>query len=459
MKRKSVLVLIVALLFSMGALTGSLATSETAIPFSEWLAAQSVSTEEPIVQDTPIEEEQTAEGEPLAAEEAVEELSVEEQLPKYTKIQMNSRGVYVQKLQEKLIELGFLVGIVDGIYGPITGAALKDLQKVLGQEETGIVDTVEDLNSILALGKGDGVNLAIGTSNEWSDWMTPEYNAKNRCFVVAYAYPGTKSVGDAFTCQVEIEYRDVSPGKGFRFFSQGSVDGDWKTGNVWSQKLVKYDSAPNNGTEIYTCTSIITEENVHSSRFDLGFRCDNWKDGAFRVRRVMVERGVTASDWVISERDMGDGINLAVGVSSEWSEWMAPKYDAKNQTFTVSKAILNEKMVGEPFTCQVEIEFQGVSGITAEDKKFSFRAQGKVDDSWGELGASNIWNNKLVNLKEAPSDGIQKYIATTRISEKNVDANTFELGFRCDYWASGRFRVRCVKVENGTKATEWTPAI
>ena len=459
MKRKSILILIIALFFSIGALSGSLATGETTVPFSEWLASQSASAEGSVAQDTPIEEEQVAEGEPLAAEEAAEEPAAEEQLPEFTTIEMNSRGACVQKLQEKLIELGFLTGKADGIYGPMTGNALKSLQKALGQEETGVIETEEDLNSILALEKGDGVNLAIGTSDEWSDWMTPEYNAENRCFVVAYAYPGTKSVGDAFTCQVEIEFKDVLAGEGFRFLSQGSVDGDWKTGNIWSSKLVRYDSAPKNGTAKYTSTSIITEENVNSIRFDLGFRCDYWKDGAFRVRRVMMERGVTASDWLISERDMGDGINLAIGTSSEWSEWMAPKYDAKNRCFTVSTAIINEKVVGESYTCQVEIEFEGVSGVTDEGKQFSFHAQGRVDDSWGELGASNIWHYKLVNLKEAPSDGIQKYIATTRISEKNVNASTFELGFRCDYWASGRFRVRCVKVEKGTKATEWTPTI
>ena len=40
--------------------------------------------------------------------------------------------------------------------------------------------------------------------------------------------------------------------------------------------------------------------------------------------------------------------------------------------------------------------------------------------------------------------------------EKMVHATTFNLGFRCDYWNSGMFRIRKVKVEYGDTATEWT---
>jgi len=293
------------------------ATMAERIPFTEWLEQQTAVAEQPIVQDEP----QVAEGTALVAvseAEATEEPyggtpeeaygeSTEEALPEFAQIGMGSQGIYVEKLQEKLNQLGIPAGKVDGRFGTMTEAALKTVQKALGWEETGVVETVDELNEIMGIEPGDGVNLAVGTSEEWSEWMTPEYNAEDRCF-------------------------------------------------------------------------------------------------------------------------------------------------------TVSTAYLGDKRVGEPYTCQVEIEFSGVTATQdIENNGFLFLAQGRVDEAWGELGASNVWNS-LVKLYESPADGVYKYTITKKIRDINVNATSFELGFRCDYWASGQFRVRCVKVEKGMNATDWTPA-
>ena len=68
-------------------------------------------------------------------------------------------------------------------------------------------------------------------------------------------------------------------------------------------------------------------------------------------------------------------------------------------------------------------------------------------------------NNNLIKLTEAPEDGVVKYVYTASITDKLVDASRFSLGFRCDNWASGSFRVRCIKVERGMKATVWSPSL
>ena len=115
---------------------------------------------------------------------------------------------------------------------------------------------------------------------------------------------------------------------------------------------------------------------------------------------------------------------------------------------------LGEKNTGDSFTCQIEIEFKDVKGTPNEE--FRFWAQGAQDGKWV---TGNVWNSSLVNLKEPPEDGVYTYSVTGKISEKMTEISTFNLGFRCDYWASGSFRVRNIKVEAGEEATEWTPGV
>ena len=78
-----------------------------------------------------------------------------------------------------------------------------------------------------------------------------------------------------------------------------------------------------------------------------------------------------------------------------------------------------------------------------ENQSFWFRAQGAVDGSWS---IGNVWNDGLVSLREPPEDNIFKYSTVNTITEQNVQANTFDLGFRCDYWRTGRFRVKSVGI-------------
>lgn len=430
------------------------ATMAEGIPFTVWLEQQTAAAEQSVAQD-----------EPLEAEDTPMDSLPEEAVPEFDPIGVGSRGETAVQLQTKLIELGFLNGKADGIFGPATEGAVRTVQKALGWEETGVIQNIDELNAILALVPGDGVNLAIGTSDEWSEWMTPEYDVTSKRFVISNAYLGEKQVGDYYTCQVEIEFSDVTSTQNtadghFRFIANGQVDNTWGDlgdSNIW-KSIVDLDSAPANEVYRYTATKRIYDKNVDSNIFQLGFQCEYWASGQFRVRRVKVEKGIIATSWSPSDADVGDGINLAAGTSSEWSEWFVPEYNVKNQYIVVSTANLGEKRVADPYTCQVEIEFVDVAATQdIEDGHFRFIATGRVDDSWGELGASNIWRS-LVSLDRAPANGVYRYTTTKMIVSVNVDASIFELGFVCDYWASGKFRVRCVKVEKGAHATEWTPA-
>ena len=231
------------------------------------------------------------------------------------------------------------------------------------------------------------------------------------------------------------------------------MDGSWDLTNVWNSKLVNLVEAPSDGVYRYTSIQFINENNKDAGCFYLSFRCDNWAQGAFRVRGLKVEKGAAATAWSMAPAQESDGINLVADASPEWSEWMTPEANAENRTFKLGTVELGEKILGMPYTCQVEIEFQDVKA--AEDKDFVFRAQGAVDGGWSK---ENIWNGGLIRLNEAPANSVGRYTHTAMITPGNVDATSFDLCFRCDNWAAGSFRVRCLKVEKGAVATEWSAA-
>ena len=146
------------------------------------------------------------------------------------------------------------------------------------------------------------INLAMdipGSSENWSAWMQPAYNEVNSCMNIGSLNLGNKKEGDAFTCQIEIEFRNVkaTEGQAMRFWTQGSADGMWDKGNVWNSNLINLDAPPQDGIYSFTVTNSVNEKMAGVSNFDLGFRCDYWQSGSFRVRKIKVEKGDTAGEW------------------------------------------------------------------------------------------------------------------------------------------------------------------
>ena len=150
-----------------------------------------------------------------------------------------------------------------------------------------------------------GLNLAqdVPDSTEgWSDWMSPIYDTANSCINIGTLNLGDKQVGDVFTCQIEIEFMNVqaTDNQTLRFWTQGSADGEWGIGNIWTNSLVNLDIPPHDGIYTFTVTNTVNEKMVNISNFDMAFRCDYWKSGYFRVRKVKVEKGDTVSEWTPS---------------------------------------------------------------------------------------------------------------------------------------------------------------
>jgi len=150
--------------------------------------------------------------------------------------------------------------------------------------------------------------------------------------------------------------------------------------------------------------------------------------------------------------------NLAAGLKTDldgWSVWMTPRKDVKGSWFNIGNMNIGNKKEGDLYTCQVEIEFRDVSATEGKDE-FLFWTQGAQDGKWT---SNNVWNNSLIYLKGVPEDGIYQFTSTVTVDESMLDKSWFDIGFRCDYWASGSFRVRNVKVEKGSVATKWSPGV
>ena len=84
-----------------------------------------------------------------------------------TKLRRGSRGIQVQKLQQMLIQAGFLAsGEDDGKYGPKTAAAVIAFQRYMGIKEDGVVGTQTLARLQLVLDGEDDTAANLGTDSE-----------------------------------------------------------------------------------------------------------------------------------------------------------------------------------------------------------------------------------------------------------------------------------------------------
>ena len=148
----------------------------------------------------------------------------------------------------------------------------------------------------------EGINLVKDIKVDqfgWSEWMNPNYNTINSGYNIGSFNLGKAQEGDIYTCQMEIEFYDVSctEGESFLFTTQGSQDGRWEGTSIWGNSVLRLDAPPKDGVYVYTSSSIVTEFMTHISTFNIGFRCDNWSSGSFRVKNIKIEKGDTATPW------------------------------------------------------------------------------------------------------------------------------------------------------------------
>lgn len=172
---------------------------------------------------------------------------------------------------------------------------------------------------------------------------------------------------------------------------------------------------------------------------------------------VPPEKGGTG--W---EHGLNSGINIVPGTSDEWSDWISPTPNTINQAFNIAGTgtFPSDRNVGDVYTCSIEIEFEKVTASSSG--QFLVSPQGYVNGTWaGNWFDKNIWYKPSI-LTAPPEDGVKKFVWFNTMSSEHYteeDLNTFSLQLRCDYWGSGRFRYRCLKIERGyVDYPQWTPA-
>lgn len=162
------------------------------------------------------------------------------------------------------------------------------------------------------------------------------------------------------------------------------------------------------------------------------------------------------------EHGLNSGINIVPGTSDEWSDWITPTPNTINQAFNIAGTgtFPSDRNVGDVYTCSIEIEFEKVTASSSG--QFLVSPQGYVNGTWaGNWFDKNIWYKPSI-LTAPPEDGVKKFVWFNTMSSEHYtesNLNTFSVQLRCDYWASGRFRYRCLKIERGhVDYPQWTPA-
>ncbi len=200
----------------------------------------------------------------------------------------------------------------------------------------------------------------------------------------------------------------------------------------------------------YASFSTVYDKNgnfISREYYDESQQSINRVEGYSKVEWILDDNGRTRNAIFYNtdgERVAIEGINLAMDIivgPDGWSEWMTPTVGTSNCCFTIGRVNLGKKEAGDIYSCEIEVEFKGISGVNTES--FRIWSQGAVDDGWN---IRNIWDGSLLWLGKTPEDGIYNYRNTIAVDHNMAKASTFFLGFRCDGWKSGAFRVRSVKV-------------
>lgn len=92
------------------------------------------------LENIPYESEETEEKKEPLQEGETEKQNVEKTAEEYEQLSIGSKDDSVLRLQQVLIDQGYLLGTADGDYGNKTAEAVKKAQKVFGMDQTGVAD-------------------------------------------------------------------------------------------------------------------------------------------------------------------------------------------------------------------------------------------------------------------------------------------------------------------------------
>lgn len=137
-----------------------------------------------------------------------------------------------------------------------------------------------------------------------------------------------------------------------------------------------------------------------------------------------------------------------------WGRWYSPLNES-NYVEVISLIYPGPRSVGDVFTLSFDIDVKKFTG--SGDGPFALYVQGDVDGSWT---FGNPFTNYNFATKALAGDYTEHVSYACKIGNADqAKAVRFQFMYRCDYSdGTGKFRIRNLKVEKGTFATDWTPA-
>ena len=148
------------------------------------------------------------------------------------------------------------------------------------------------------------------------------------------------------------------------------------------------------------------------------------------------------------------GTNLIKGTSGNWSDWIVITPNASNFCKVLATVDTPDGLAeGADYTTQIDIEFADVASTGGHTALAN--TQGTVDGSWSDV--FNVFADSLLT-RQTPVNAVYHLSRTNKARKSNTANRKFQLGIRCDWFASGKFRWRRIKAEKGSKATDWSPA-
>ncbi len=148
------------------------------------------------------------------------------------------------------------------------------------------------------------------------------------------------------------------------------------------------------------------------------------------------------------------GTNLIKGTSGNWSDWIVITPNASDFCKVLATVDTPDGLAeGADYTTQIDIEFADVASTGG--RTALALTQGAVDGSWSDV--FNVFADSLLT-RQTPVNAVYHLSRTNKARKSNTANRKFQLGIRCDWFASGKFRWRRIKAEKGSKATDWSPA-
>lgn len=152
--------------------------------------------------------------------------------------------------------------------------------------------------------------------------------------------------------------------------------------------------------------------------------------------------------FAVANQGASFGWNLLQNTSGEWSDYWQP-YAGTNICKNISSFVIPDGCAtGETFTTSIEIEWTGFK--SSSSGTFRLCSQGAQDGGWTHV---NPFANGLFSIS---TESGKKTCTLT--GKWDGSCKKYMISMRCDYSnGEGKIRWRCLKIEKGTKATEWTP--